>query len=82
MVFIDPVLLEALETGDLELRFPDGRSIKVHSAKLKLASMQGGILRDLIEDLVEDQIMTRKRRTDEGEINTSDLPFIKVRTEE
>ena len=78
MAFVDPVLLEALETGDVELRFHDGRSIKAHSAKLKLASMKGGILRDLIEDLVEDQIVTRMRRTDEGEINTSDLQYIKV----
>ena len=55
-------LLEVLSSGDLELLFHDDRKIKVHSQKLKLASFNG-ILHQLMEDLVEDQI-AKRRRTD------------------
>lgn len=87
MALVDPALLEVLETGDIELRFNDDRSIKVHSQKLKMASMKGGILRHIIDDLVEDQIVSRRRYTDQTErevhiSESSDLPYIKVRTEE
>ena len=66
------LLLEALDEGDLEIRFHDGRSTKAHSCKLKLASR--GVLKNLIED---DQITgsKRKRAADSG---TVDLPFLKV----
>ena len=39
-------LFEALATGDVELCFKDGRSIKAHATKLKLASMQGRLSDD------------------------------------
>ena len=39
-------LIAALDTGDLELRFHDGRSIRVHGAKLKLA-----LLEDVLHNL-------------------------------
>ena len=75
-------LFEALATGDVELCFNDGRSIKAHATKLKLASMHG-ILRNLIEDFVEEKIAdsVKRRKMDEtGQINTdtSMLPQIKV----
>ena len=55
-----------LDMGDLELRFHDGRSTKAHSLKLKLASI-GGVLQNLIDDIVDDQINDNKRRrTDTG----------------
>ena len=55
-------LLDALGRGDVELRFRDGRSIKAHSQKLSLAS--NGILRDLLEDVLEEEIVAKRRRTD------------------
>ena len=54
--------MDALARGDVELRFRDGRSIKAHSQKLSLAS--NGILRDLIEDVLEGEILAKRRRTD------------------
>ena len=62
--------------GDLELRFHDGRSIKVHSCKLKIASF-GGVLQNMIEDVLDDQITgsKRKRTTDPG---TADHPILMV----
>jgi hypothetical protein len=73
---MDARLYNALDMGDLELRFHDGRSIKAHSLKLKLASI-GGILQNLIDDVLEDQITGSKRkRMDQG---TADhLPSLKV----
>ena len=72
----DETLQEALDEGDLEIRFHDGRSTKAHSLKLKLAS-RGGVLRNLIEDVLDDQITgSKRRRTDSGTVDH--LPFIKV----
>ena len=69
------LLLETLDEGDLEIRFHDGRSTKAHSQHLKLAS-RGGILRNLVEDVLDDEITGCKRkRADSG---TVDLPFLKV----
>ena len=65
-------LHELLDEGDLELTFHDGRSIKAHSFKLKAAS-RGGVLHNLIEDILEDQIDEKKRKR-------AHLPSIKVRT--
>jgi len=69
------LLFETLDEGDLEIRFHDGRSTKAHSCKLKLASR--GVLKNLIEDVLDDQITgsKRKRAADSG---TVDLPFLKV----
>ena len=64
-------LHELLDEGDLELTFHDGRSIKAHSFKLKAAS-RGGVLHNLIDDILEDQIDEKKRKR-------ADLPSIKVR---
>ena len=66
-------LQSALDTGDLELIFHDGRSIKAHSQKLKLASI-GGALSNLIEDVVEDQITAGNKRKSDA----VDLPGLKV----
>ena len=63
-------LLEALDTGDVELRFHDGRTIRVHAAKLKLASLRG-VLHNLMEDMVEEQIAKRRRADTEG---TQEMP--------
>ena len=66
----------ALDTGDLELRFRDGRSIKAHKTKLQLACLDG-VLHNLIEDVVDDQITCSKRkRTVDA---ASDLPSLTVR---
>ena len=56
-------LLDVLARGDIELRFRDGRSIKAHSQKLSLAS--NGILRNLIEDVLEREIHAKRRRMDQ-----------------
>ena len=66
-------LLVALGTGDLDLRFPDGRSIRVHGTKLKLASL-GGALHNLMEDVVEEQIAKRRR----AETGSNTVPELKV----
>ena len=72
----DARLSDVLDMGDLELRFHDGRSIKVHSCKLKIASI-GGILQTLIEDVLDDQITGSKRkRADSGTVDH--LPILKV----
>ena len=69
-----------LDTGDLELRFHDGRSIKAHSLKLKIASLDG-VLHNLIEDVVDDQITgaKRKRSGDCDSDTVANLPCLKVR---
>ena len=61
-----------LEMGDMKLIFQDGRSTKVHSHKLKMASLDG-ILHNLIEDIVEAQVDGTKRGRDD-----SDLPTLQV----
>ena len=55
-------LLDDLACGDVELRFHDGRSMMAHSQKLKLASK--GILRSLMEDVLEEEIHAKCRRMD------------------
>ena len=75
-------LLDALARGDVELRFRDGRTINAHSQKLSLAS--NGILRDLLEDVLEGEILAKRRRTDlEGgassEAMGSSTPGVQVR---
>ena len=74
---MDTILRRVLDTGDLELRFHDNRSIKAHSLKLKIASLDG-VLQNLIEDVVDEQITgnKRKRTTHSG---TADLPCLRVR---
>ena len=81
---MDAKLQRALDTGDLELRFHDGRSIKAHSQKLKLSSLDG-FLHNLIEDVLDDQITgcKRKRSADSPGTDsnaTDDLPNLKVRS--
>ena len=66
-------LQSVLDEGDLELRFHDGRSIKAHSLKLKLAS-RGGVLHNLIEDVVDAQITGNKRKRILEDSDASDLP--------
>ena len=62
------MLLNVLDMGDLELRFHDGSSIKAHSQKLQIASI-GGVLQNLIEDVLDDQITGSKRkRLDPGTV--------------
>ena len=64
--------------GDLELRFHDGRSIKAHSQKLKLAALDG-VLCNLIDDVLDDQITNaaaKRKREDPGVV---DPPGLKVR---
>ena len=61
-----------LEMGDMKLIFHDGRSTKVDSHKLKIASLDG-ILHNLIEDIVESQVAGSKRGGDD-----SDLPTLPV----
>ena len=72
-------LQRVLDTGDVELRFQDGRSIKAHSLKLKIASLDG-FLSNLIEDVLEGQITGNKRnRTDSETARTdSEFPNLKV----
>ena len=70
------MLINVLDTGDLELRFHDGRSIKVHSQKLKIASFSG-VLQNLIEDVLDDQITgTKRKKADLGSFDH--LPILKV----
>ena len=72
-------LLDVLGRGDVELRFRDGRSIKAHSQKLSLAS--NGILRDLLEDVLEGEIYAKRRRTDlEGASSSATTPGVIVRS--
>ncbi len=60
-----PLSLEqALQHGDLSLRFADGRRLRVHSTILFLAS---SVLRKLFQDLRSSEGIAAKRpRTDEG----------------
>ena len=80
---MDSRFQRALDTGDLELRFNDGRSIKAHSQKLKLASLDG-ILHNLMDDVMEDRITGSKRNhirdplDDRTTNNLADFPHIKV----
>ena len=64
-----------LEMGDMKLIFHDGRSTKVNSHKLKMASLDG-ILHNLIEDIVEAQVVGNKRGRDDD----SELPTLQVNT--
>ena len=66
-------LNKVLDMGDLDLRFHDGRSIKVHSCKLKIACI-GGVLQNLIEDVLDDQITDSKRKRTDSDT----LPILKV----
>jgi hypothetical protein len=56
----------------LKLIFHDGRSTKVDSLRLKMASLDG-ILHNLIEDIVEAKVFGNKRGRDD-----SDLPTLPV----
>ncbi len=75
---MDPLLAELeLEQGDLELRFHDGRSTKVRSHQLALAS---SVLQNLMEDMgEEDYIATCKRKQAGGEPAAGSLTSLKVR---
>ena len=64
-----------MSTGDIELAFHDGRSIIAHSAKL--ASL-GGILHNLIEDLIAAHDVGSKQRRASSSDETDDLLSIKV----
>ena len=75
---MDATLRRVLDTGDIELCFRDGRSIKAHSLKLKIASLDG-VLHDLIEDVVDDQITAGNKRMRSQESGTADLPNLRVR---
>ena len=63
-----------LEMGDMKLIFHDGRSTKVNSLKLKMASLDG-ILHNLIEDIIEAQHVVAAKR---GRDDDSDLPNFQV----
>ena len=71
-------LHRVLDTGDLELRFHDNRSIKAHSQKLKIASLDG-VLHNLIEDVVDDQITGNKRKRTGDSETAADLAGLRVR---
>ena len=71
-------LQRVLDTGDLELRFHDGRSIKAHSQKLKIASLEG-VLNNLIEDVVDDQIIGSKRKRTVDSDTVASHPCLQVR---
>ena len=75
---MDAILHRVLDTGDLELRFHDGRSIKAHSQKLKIASLDS-VLHNLIEDVVDDQITGNKRKRTQESDTTEEFPTIRVR---
>lgn len=69
-----------MSAGDIELALHDDRSIRVHSVKLKLASLDG-ILKNLIEDLIEEKAVGSKqmRTSPKSSIDETDnLPSIKV----
>ena len=73
-------LLEALsEDGDMELRLQGGRSIPVHSMKLKFAS---SVLKDVITATLDDQIATasakRRKTADGGSAAGQDMPYVQV----
>ena len=74
-------LLDALETsaGDLMLVFNDGRSIKVHGQKLKVASLEG-CLHNAVDMLEDQAVTTKRRRTDEEGLHDDDIPRLKVTT--
>ena len=71
-------LQSVLDEGDLELRLHDDRSIKAHSLKLKLAS-RGGVLHNLIEDVMDDQITGNKRKRSDSDA-AADPPSLRVST--
>ena len=71
-------LHRVLDTGDLELRFQDGLSIKAHSIKLKIACLDG-VLHNLIEDVVDDQITSGNKRKRSDVVAAADLPSLMVR---
>lgn len=71
-------LQRVLDTGDLELCISDNRSIKAHSLKLKLASLDG-VLHNLIEDVLGDQITDNKRKRTVDSDTAADLPGLRVR---
>ena len=50
--------------GDLELRFQTGPSIRVHSQKMSLAS---SVLQTLMDDVMDEQIASAKRRRVDAE---------------
>ena len=72
-------LLDALDAGagDLNLVFNDGRSIKVHSQKLKLSSLRG-CLHSAVDMLEDQAVATKRRRTEEGGLHDDDIPRLKV----
>ena len=67
-------LHRVLDTGDLELRFHDNRTIKAHSQKLKIASLDG-CLHQLIDVKLDDQSNKRKRADSD---DTNAIPSLKV----
>lgn len=70
-------LLEALATGDINLRFFDDRSIRVHGQKLRLAAL-GGIFDSVIDGFSEEHQALKRRKSDGGE----QIPEIKVQNAE
>ena len=69
-------LREALSSwGDLELRFTAGPSICVHSVKLALAS---SVLRALMDDVIDDQLASAKRRKASDGTAAEQMPSLKV----
>ena len=72
-------LIRVLEhKNDLELRFETGENIPVHSLRLSLAST---VFRDILDDVLEDQIesaKSSKRRRGDGSSDISQKPHIKV----
>ena len=61
------------DRSDLELVLSDGRSIKVHSEKLSMAS---SVLRDLMDVMEEQLISFKRQRTEEGAMR---MPTLNVR---
>ena len=64
-----------LSWGDLELRFTAGPSICVHSVKLALAS---SVLRALMDDVIDDQLASAKRRKASDGTAAEQMPSLKV----
>ena len=75
-------LISALgHKSDIELRFENGTSIPAHSLKLSLAST---VFRDLLDDVMDDQIesakIAKRRRADDGSSDVKNFPHIQVHT--
>ena len=72
------------DDGDLELRFQCGRTLPVHSLKLKLASsVLKGLISAVMEDVIASSAAKRRRTAADGSSSVADqheLPSLQVRS--